>query len=321
MSLALDCNAQLVLPRWKIPYRFTLAETIDHLLEAASRHPRLSASQEIILGRQIRAWQDFPGGPEEAPPLVQKRGRRALEKFLLCNLRLAHFISRRYQNRGVPMEDLMQCASEGLLQAYKRFDPSKGYRSSSYACWWAQQACQIVVAQQGNGLRLPTTVSEQLRKATRVAQILRARLNREPTDAELEEALDLKPGGISELRGSGRRADVRSLDALLPSQRDEGTGHTLLDITQGNEDPAIALERQEIQSLLSDLVENSPALSAQQRFLLRCRYFHQGKPPSIARLASQLNMNRETLRRMERAALEILKGLLPETTAAYRSLL
>jgi len=318
MSLALDCYAQLVLPKWKIPYRFALAETIEHLLEAASRYPLLTASQEIELGRQIRAWQDFPGGPDAAPPMVQKRGRRALEKFLLCNLRLAHFISRRYQNRGVPMEDLMQCASEGLLQAYKRFDPSKGYRSSSYACWWAQQACQIVVAQQGNGLRLPTTVSEQLRKATRVAQILTTRLNREPTDAELEEALELKPGGLSELRANGRRADVRSLDAQL---RDEGTGHTLLDITQGDEDPSATLERQEIQTLLSDLVENSPALSPQQRFLLRCRYFHQGKPPSIARLASQLNMNRETLRRMERSALEILKGLLPETTLAYRSLL
>lgn len=295
-----------------------MAETIEHLLEAASRYPLLTPAQEIELGRQIRAWQDHPDGPDQAPRLVQKRGQRALEKFLLCNLRLAHFIARRYQNRGVPMEDLMQCASEGLLQAYKRFDPAKGYRSSSYACWWAQQACQIVVAQQGNGLRLPTTISEQLRKVARVNQILTTRLNREPTDAELEEALELKTGGLSELRANGRRADVRSLDAHLQS---DGDGHTLLDITQGHEDPAAALERQEIQTLLSDLVDHSPALSPQQRFLLRCRYFHPDKAPSIARLASQLNMNRETLRRMERSALEILKGLLPETTQAYRALL
>jgi len=248
-----------------------LAETIEHLLEAANRYPLLTPLQEIELGRQIRAWQDHPGGPDQAPRLTQKRGQRALEKFLLCNLRLAHFIARRYQNRGVPMEDLMQAASEGLLSAYKRFDPAKGCRSSSYACWWAQQACQVIVAQQGNGLRLPTTVSEQLRKATRVTQILTARLNRD----------------------------------------------TLIDVTQGGEDPSAALERREISALLADLVNHSEALSPQQRHLLRCRYLQTDKPPSIARLASQLNMNRETLRRMERAALDILKALLPETTPDY----
>ncbi len=291
-----------------------LAETIEHLLEAANRYPLLTPLQEIELGRQIRAWQDHPGGPDQAPRLTQKRGQRALEKFLLCNLRLAHFIARRYQNRGVPMEDLMQAASEGLLSAYKRFDPAKGCRSSSYACWWAQQACQVIVAQQGNGLRLPTTVSEQLRKATRVTQILTARLNREPTDEELEDAMDLKPGGLNELRANGRRADVRSFDARLKG--DDGDT-TLIDVTQGGEDPSAALERREISALLADLVNHSEALSPQQRHLLRCRYLQTDKPPSIARLASQLNMNRETLRRMERAALDILKALLPETTPDY----
>ena len=286
-----------------------MTETLDYLLEVAARYPLLTAQQEIELGRQIRCWQDHPEGPAAAAPPVQRRGKRALDKFLLCNLRLAHYVARRYASRGVPMEDLMQAAAEGLLSAYKRFDPTKGYRSSSYAVWWAQQACQVIVAQQGNGLRLPTTVSEQLRKTARVTQVLTEELNRQPTHAEIEERAGLKPGQLAELRASGRRADVRSLDATLLKTGEAGS-QTLLDLIESADDPAAALERRELQALLLDLIEHTSALSPQQRYLIQCRYLSD-QPPSIARLASQLNLNRETCRRMERTALQILKGLLP----------
>jgi RNA polymerase sigma factor (sigma-70 family) len=296
-----------------------LAETIDHLLEAAARYPLLTAAQEIELGRQIRAWQDWEDGPDAAPPRIRRRGERALEKFLLCNLRLAHYIARRYQNRGVPMEDLMQAATEGLHAAYKRFEPAKGYRSSSYACWWAQQACQVIVAQQGNGIRLPTTASEQMRKLARLTRTLTEQLRRAPTELELEAAMELKPGGLTQLRQLLRRADVISLDqaAKAPLNPDKGS---LIDLVKGNDDPAAALEQEEIRTVLSDLVQTSPSLNPQQRYLLQCRYFTE-KPPTIARLASQLNMNRETLRRMEKQALEVLRGLLGEKTWAYRDVL
>jgi RNA polymerase sigma factor (sigma-70 family) len=293
-----------------------LDDALDHLLAAAQRFPLLTAGQEIELGRQIRAWQDHPEGPDGAPRIVQRRGQRALQKFLECNLRLAHYIARRYRDRGVPMEDLMQAASEGLLQAYKRFDPAKGYRSSSYACWWAQQACQVLVAQQGNGLRLPTSISEQLRRITRATRALTAKLNRPPTETELEEAAGLKPGGLSELRASGLRADVLSLD--YESSNGEGDSRLLLtEATAGNDDPAGDLEQRDTAKQLLDLIETTSVLTPQQRHLLRCRFLQSDKPPSLARLASSLNMNRETLRRMERAALENLRQLLPGAIEDY----
>jgi RNA polymerase sigma factor (sigma-70 family) len=293
-----------------------LDDALDHLLAAAQRFPLLTAGQEIELGRQIRAWQDHPEGPDGAPRIVQRRGQRALQKFLECNLRLAHYIARRYRDRGVPMEDLMQAASEGLLQAYKRFDPAKGYRSSSYACWWAQQACQVLVAQQGSGLRLPTSISEQLRRITRATRALTAKLNRPPTETELEEAAGLKPGGLSELRASGLRADVLSLD--YESSNGEGDSRLLLtEATAGNDDPAGDLEQRDTAKQLLDLIETTSVLTPQQRHLLRCRFLQSDKPPSLARLASSLNMNRETLRRMERAALENLRQLLPGAIEDY----
>ncbi|MCE2835706.1 MAG: sigma-70 family RNA polymerase sigma factor [Cyanobium sp. 49614_E6] len=298
-----------------------VAETIDYLLNQAGRHPLLTAQQEIELGRQIRTWQDWEGGPDQAPPLVQRRGRRALDKFLTCNLRLAHFIARRYTNRGVALEDLFQAAAEGLLAAYKRFDPTKGYRSSSYACWWGQQACQVIVAQQGNGLRLPTTVSEQLRKITHVTNVLSVRLGREPTNEEIEEAAGLSSGRLLELREGGRRASVLSLDAQFKDSGLGGSdGASLLDYAAADNNPQKALENEELQRLIRELVETSSALTPQQRILIQCRYLgdhSSDNPPSIARLASQLNMNRETLRRMEKTALSILRSLLPAGIADY----
>jgi len=290
-----------------------LAETIDFLLEQAGRRPLLTAQQEIELGRMIRAWQDWDGGPDQAPQAVQRRSRRALQRYLEGNLRLAHYVARRYANRGVPLEDLMQAASEGLLVAYKRFKPQMGYRSSSYAIWWAQQACQQLVAQQGTGLRLPTTVSEQLRKVPRTTAALRQQLGRDPTHREIEQAAGLRDGQLVELHEGARRADVRSLDAAIGDSN--GSTLTLLDVTGVSDDPQNAIEQREQYQLLRELVATSPALTPQQRVLIECRYLSDS-PPSIAKLASQLNMNRETLRRMEKQALRILKSALPFGIAA-----
>ena len=292
-----------------------MTETIDYLLEQAGRHPLLTPQQEIELGRQIRAWQDHEGGPDAAPPLVQRRGRRALDKFLSCNLRLAHYVARRYANRGVAMEDLFQAAAEGLLAAYKRFKPALGYRSSSYAVWWAQQACQVIVAQQGNGLRLPTTVSEQLRKISHVTNLLSIQLGREPTTEEIEQAAGLRDGQLLELREGGRRAHVLSLDVELKEFSSSCQGSaTLMDYAATDSNPVAALERQELRQLIRELVDTSGALAPQQRVLIQCRYLSDN-PPSIARLASELHMNRETLRRAEKAALRVLRGQLPAEIA------
>lgn len=290
----------------------------DYLLKAASRYPLLSAEQEIQLGRAIRAWQDHEGGPDLAPPRVRRRGQRALNRFVLSNLRLAHYVARRYASRGVEMADLMQAATEGLLAAYKRFDPSLGYRSSSYACWWAQQACQVIVAQQGCGLKLPTTVSEKLRRVTRVSQRLISELGRLPTSAEIGEASGLTASQLDDLRATRKRADVVSLNGAIAGSL--SGRQQLMDVVEGGPDPAQAVEREELRHMLHTLINDAPEFTPQQRVVLQCRYL-QDKPPPIARLASELNMNRETLRRLERAALQLLRSLLPPEIEAYRALL
>lgn len=280
----------------------------DFLSRTAARYPLLRPEEEIELGRAIRAWQDHPDGPDAAPPAIQRRGRRAQDRFLLSNLRLAHYIARRFLNRGVPMEDLVQSATEGLIQAVRRFEPANGFRFSSYAVWWAQQSCQIAVATQGGALRLPTTVSEALRRVSRAASRLSAELNRLPTEREIEEAANLKPGQLRSLRAAARAADTRSLhDFARTGDGGNASGDaTWLDLLADDDQHAAALEQRDLHRALRRLLDTTPTLTPQQREIVRCRYLTPN-PMTHVQLASQLNMNRETIRRLERSALTVLK--------------
>jgi len=278
----------------------------DFLSRTAARYPLLRPEQEIELGRQIRAWRDHPDGPQAAPKPIRRRGERAQQRFLLCNLRLAHYIARRFNNRGVPMEDLIQSATEGLLQAVQRFDPTAGNRFSSYAVWWAQQACQIAVATQGTGIKLPTTTSEALRRVSRATTRLRGELNREPTAEEIEEGAKLKPGQLLQLRTAARAADTRSLDA--PMRGDDGRGDAAwLDLITTEPEPGSQLEAQDLRRSLRRLVETTPTLTPQQREILQCRYLNP-QPMSLVQIASRLHLNRESVRRLERSAMAILRS-------------
>jgi len=280
----------------------------DFLSRTAARYPLLRPDEEIELGRAIRAWQDHPGGPEVAPIGVQRRGRRAQDRFLLCNLRLAHYIAKRFNNRGVPMEDLVQSATEGLLQAVRRFDPTNGCRFSSYAVWWAQQACQIAVATQGGALKLPTTVSEALRRVARATARLRGELNRPPSDAEIEAAANLKPGQLRTLRAAARAADTRSLNDHARQRDGASSGDaTWMDLLADERQHATALEQRDLGRSLRRLIETTPTLDPQQREVLRCRYLTP-TPMSHVQIASRLNINRDSCRRLERSALAVLKA-------------
>ena len=290
--------------RLKLSNRQPLSST-DYLSRVAARYPLLTAEMEIELGRAIRTWRDFEGGPDQAPRPVQRKGQKAQEQFLLSNLRLAHYIARRFRNRGVPMEDLTQAATEGLLQAVQRFDPTMGYKFSSYGIWWAQQSCQIAVATQGGGLRLPTTTSEALRRVSRAHARLRGELCREPTAEEVEVAAKLKPGQLHQLRAAARAADTRSLDEAIQSSHYKGD--TWLDRITADEEPGRWMEAQDLRRSLRQLIDTTPSLTPQQREILQCRYLNP-QPMSLVQLSSKLHLNRETTRRLERSAMAVLRS-------------
>lgn len=285
---------------------------LDHLLASAARRPLLTPTQEIELGRLIRAWQDWPDGPDSAPPDVIKRGRRALDRFLTANIRLAYFCARKYEGRGVPLADLTQAALIGLRTAYLRFQPELGNKSSSYAIWYGRQACQLAVAREAGSIRLPVGVTETLRKVTRVTHRLHAENGRLPTLEEVAQEAGMGVAELRQLKADCRAVSPISLDdtnLYCHSANQRTTGRGLIDLValSGADDPQEAVIRDNLAVTLREAIATHPELTPQQRYILQCRYLGDDKPPSLPSLASKLNLKRETVRAMERQALRILK--------------
>jgi len=274
-------------------------------MNVAGRHKLLTADQEITLGRLVRTWQDWPDGPDQAPRQVRMRGKRALDRFVVANIRLAYTVARKYENRGVPLEDLTQSAIEGLVSAYRRFNPELGYRSSSYAIWYAKQACQLAVQRQGSSVRLPMSTVDALGRISVSTEVLTRQLRRPPTRAEIAAQAKLTEAKVSQAMGLARIAGVSSLDA--PLRESDGTSSlTLGEALPGGDDPQQLLESAEhIKELLCALDHLGDPLI---RVILWFRHLDEERP-SLSRIAQLLHLNPTSIRTLEANGLQALRPL------------
>jgi RNA polymerase sigma factor (sigma-70 family) len=297
-----------------------VSDPVQEMLKAAARYPLLTPLQEVELGRAIRAWQDHPDGPDQAPPRIQKAGKRALDRFVVCNIRLAHHLAKRYSNRGVPIEDLMQASIEGMITAYRKFKPELGYRSSSYAIWYARQACQQLVACMGQTLRLPVHTCDAMGQVLKASRTFYEAHGRTPSSAELAAGARMSEEQLNRLNELVARSRMVSIDA----QGKSGHIHTHVRFSgefveqQGQRmtpangtttpcaDAVDSLHQQQVAIELRDCLERHPQITDQQRFILRQLHL-EPEPPNIVRLAYLLHMNRNTLLALEQQALEILR--------------
>ncbi len=148
-------------------------DSIGRRLEGAGRVPLLTAAEELHLGSMVREWQDWPGGPDQSPAGVRRRGLRARDRMASANLRLVVAVARKFspavQRRGLRLEDGLQEGVIGLLRGVEKFDPQAGYKFSTYGYWWIRQAIGRWLHSSAV-IRLPLKVSEQLGRLS-VAEI------------------------------------------------------------------------------------------------------------------------------------------------------
>ncbi|MCP9853511.1 sigma-70 family RNA polymerase sigma factor, partial [Synechococcus sp. HJ21-Hayes] len=190
-------------------------DLVRSYLRDIGRVPLLSHEQEITLGRQVqelmaieeireelrlRAGDQDPTEAELAQaagltlPLLKKRvnaGRRAKERMVAANLRLVVSVAKKYTKRNMELLDLIQEGTIGLVRGVEKFDPTRGYKFSTYAYWWIRQGITRAIAEKSRTIRLPIHITETLNKLKKGQRELSQDLGRTPTITELAEAVDL----------------------------------------------------------------------------------------------------------------------------------
>ena len=179
-------------------------------LDQVGRHPLLTPAEEVTLATMVQAWVNHP---EPIPAAVVRRGRRAADRMVTANLRLVVVIAKRFGNgRADDLLDLVQAGNLGLHRGVLKFDPTRGYKFSTYGYWWIRQGCCRWLEETSRTIRLPSSFSQRTVKASRMTQQLVGDLGREPTTDELAQALGMTHRELSQ--AFVRAAAVSSLDRL-----------------------------------------------------------------------------------------------------------
>jgi RNA polymerase nonessential primary-like sigma factor len=303
------------------------AQTGDLLrsyLRDIGRVPLLTHEQEITLGRQVQelvALEELEseltlrsGG--EAPsqeqlaveagltlPLLKRRlqvGRRAKERMVAANLRLVVSVAKKYTKRNMELLDLIQEGTIGLVRGVEKFDPTRGYKFSTYAYWWIRQGITRAIAEKSRSIRLPIHITETLNKLKKGQRELSQELGRTPTVSELAVAVELPEEEVKDLLCRARQP------VSLETKVGDGEDTELLDLLSGDGMlPEEMVDGECLKGDLRALVEQLPELQGR---VLKMRYGMEGEEPmSLTGIGRVLGISRDRVRNLERDALAGLR--------------
>ena len=277
-------NLEDILKDDSIAKELTINDPVRMYLKEIGKISLLSLDEETELSKKIAEGDEM-----------------AKNRLAESNLRLVVSIPKRYVGRGMLFLDLIQEGNIGLMKAVEKFDATKGYKFSTYATWWIRQAITRAIADQARTIRVPVHMVETINKLSRFQRQLTLELNREPTDEELAEKMNMSPEKIREVIKIAQ--DPVSLETPIGEEEDSHLGDFVPD--ESNMSPEDFTVHEMLKEEISDVLLT---LTEREEQVLRLRFgLDDGSSKTLEEVGQMFGVTRERIRQIEAKALRKLR--------------
>ena len=260
------------------------SKTLEKYFNEIAHEELLSPEEEVDLAKRIRQGDQV-----------------ALEKLTKANLRFVVSVAKQYQHNKIPLNDLINEGNLGLVKAAKRFDETRGFKFISYAVWWIRQAIMQALAEQSRLVRLPSNKITALSKINQAISSIEQKFEREPTNAELAELLDIS---IEEVRTT-IRSSVKQVSMDAPFSETEG--NSLLDVLVNHDANEVNDKLMYSDSLKAEIGRLLTNLNAREREVIKFFFgIDQASTMSLGDIGEMLHLSRERVRQIKDRALNKL---------------